>query len=68
MVTTERPVVCNISELAKMAGVSEGLLYTKANQGKFPGCRRIGKRFVCHVDTFLDYLRSGTGDDCAERR
>ena len=52
----------SIPELARLTGISEGLLYIKANEGTLPGCRRLGKRFVIHLQTFEDYLKSGTGD------
>jgi predicted DNA-binding transcriptional regulator AlpA len=63
MVTTKRPLAVSIPELSRLTGLSEGLLYAKANEGSLPGCRRIGKRFVCHLETFLDYLKSGSGDE-----
>ena len=57
----EKPVGMSISEAAADAGVSESTLYALANQGKLPGCRRIGKRLVIHRITFEDWLRSGQG-------
>jgi excisionase family DNA binding protein len=66
MVTTERPLAVSIPELARLTGLSEGLLYLKANAGKLPGCRRVGKRFLVHVATFEEWLKSGTGDDHQE--
>lgn len=61
--TTERAIAVSIPDLARLTGISEGLLYLKANAGELPGCRRIGKRFVCHLETFEDYLKSGMGEE-----
>ena len=59
----ELPLAVSIPELSRLTGLSEGLLYIKANEGKLPGCRRIGKRFLCHLETFNDYLKSGMGEE-----
>jgi excisionase family DNA binding protein len=56
-----KPIAVSIPELARMTGISEGLLYIKANSGELPGCRRIGKRFLVHLETFDSYLKAGTG-------
>ena len=53
----------SIPELALEYGTSESLLYNLANQGKLPGCRRLGKRFVVHRETFEDWLKGGMGDE-----
>lgn len=59
MMTPVRPLAYSIPDLARMTGLSESLLYLKANEGLLPGCRRIGRRFVVHADTFENWLRSG---------
>lgn len=59
----EKPMAASIPELARWTGVSESLLYSLANQGKLPGCRRLSSRFIVHVETFEAWLMSGTGDD-----
>jgi len=53
----------SIPQLAAEYGTSESLLYNLANQGNLPGCRRLGKRFVIHRETFEDWLKGGMGDD-----
>ena len=58
----ERPGAA-IPELALEYGVSEALLYSLANQGGLPGCRRLGKRFVIHRATFEAWVKSGNGDN-----
>ena len=65
MVITKEPLPMGmtISEAASQAGVSEATLYSLANQGKLPGCRRLGKRFVIHRETFEGWLKTGTGDE-----
>ncbi len=63
MNATERPIGISIPELARMTGLSEGLLYQKANEGTLPGCRRLATRFVVHLETFEEWLKSGTGDE-----
>jgi excisionase family DNA binding protein len=59
----EGPMAVSIPELSRLTGISEGLLYIKANDGELPGCRRIGKRFLVHLQTFEDYLKAGNGDE-----
>ncbi len=58
----QKPVACSIPELALEYGVSESLLYSLANQGSLPGCRRLGKRFLIHTETFEGWLKEGNGD------
>ena len=53
----------SIPELATEYGVSEALLYSLANRGELPGCRRLGKRFVIHRPTFETWVKSGHGDE-----
>ena len=57
------PLAVSIPELSRLTGLSEGLLYIKANESCLPGCRRIGKRFLVHLETFNDYLKSGMGEE-----
>ena len=56
-----KPITVSIPTLHVLTGLSEGLLYLKANEGSLPGCRRIGKRFIIHLQTFEDYMRNGMG-------
>ena len=61
----------SIPEVAGILGVSESLLYLMANKGTLPGCRRMGNsnnadrrgRFVIHLETVVDWLKSGVGDE-----
>ncbi|MDA1128991.1 MAG: hypothetical protein O2913_09865 [Chloroflexi bacterium] len=53
----------SIPLLAMQTGLSEALLYQRANSGTLPGCRRIGKRFLVHRDTFEQWLKGGMGDE-----
>tara|TARA_R100000306_G_C4368113_1_gene138618 strand:+ start:659 stop:883 length:225 start_codon:yes stop_codon:yes gene_type:complete len=55
----EEPLTVSIPRLSRLTGVSEGTLYLMANQGTLPGCARIGKRWVVHLETFNDYLKKG---------
>lgn len=59
----EKPMAASIPELARWTGVSESLLYSLANEGKLPGCRRLSTRFVVHVETFENWLKSGNGEE-----
>jgi predicted DNA-binding transcriptional regulator AlpA len=52
----------SIPVLALQTGLSEALLYQKANEGILPGCRRLGKRFLVHLPTFENWLKDGMGD------
>ena len=56
-----KPIAVGIPTLAKMIDVSEATLYARANEGNLPGCRRIGKRLLVHLETFHQYMRSGMG-------
>ena len=56
-------IAASIPVIAERTGLSEGLLYQKANEGTLPGCRRIGKRFLIHVETFENWLRTGMGEE-----
>ena len=53
------PMAVSIPKLSRLTGLSEGTLYLKANEGSLPGCRRIGKRFLIHIATFEEWLRTG---------
>jgi len=53
----------SIPELAARTGLSEFLLYSQANAGNLPGCRRIGRRFLVHVPTFERWLADGWGEE-----
>ena len=63
--TADTPLAVSIPQLARLTGVSEGTLYLRANEGSLPGCRRIGKRWVVHLETFNDFLKSGMGEKAA---
>jgi predicted DNA-binding transcriptional regulator AlpA len=63
--TADTPLAVSIPQLARLTGVSEGTLYLRANEGSLPGCRRIGKRWVVHLETFNDFLKSGMGEEAA---
>lgn len=63
LVGDSMPLAVSIPELSRLTGLSEGLLYVKANEGGLPGCRRIGKRFLVHLETFNDYLKGGMGEE-----
>lgn len=57
-------IAASIPEIARRTGLGESLLYGLANLGKLPGCRRVGsKRFLVHIETFENWLRSGAGDE-----
>jgi excisionase family DNA binding protein len=59
-------VAISIDQAAELAGCSAALLYVLARRSKLPGCRRLGKRFVVHRETFLKWLGSGRGDERAD--
>ena len=59
-------IAVGIPELAERTGLSEGLLYAKANQGTLHGCRRVGKRFLVHIATFEQWLAEGWGEGVEE--
>ena len=60
--TVGEPMAVSIPVLALQTGLSEALLYQKANEGILPGCRRLGKRFLVHLPTFENWLKDGMGD------
>ena len=48
-----------IPELARRTGVSPTFLYERAGEGTLPGCRRLGRRFLIHIETFENWLKAG---------
>jgi predicted DNA-binding transcriptional regulator AlpA len=54
-------IAMSIPQLAKSTGISETTLYLRANQSELPGCRKIGGRWVVHVESFSEFLKSGNG-------
>ena len=48
-----------IPELAQRTGLSETFLYDRAGEGTLVGCRRIGRRFLIHIETFENWLKAG---------
>lgn len=63
MVLSKKPLAASIPDLARWTGLSESLLYPLANQSRLPGCRRISKRFIVHVETSESWLKAGRGDE-----
>ena len=61
------PLAVSIPELARRTGLSEGLLYQMARESRLPGCRRFNSRFAIHLETFEEWLKSGTGDEMGEK-
>ena len=55
------PLAVSIPKLARLTGISEGTLYRRANDGSLPGCRKLGKRIFVHLETFNEYMKTGTG-------
>ena len=56
------PIAVSIPILAKLIHVSEATLYARAKEGNLPGCRRIGKRLLVHLETFQEFMKSGMGE------
>jgi predicted DNA-binding transcriptional regulator AlpA len=59
----ETPLAVSIPRLARLTGISEATLYLRANRSELPGCRKIGKRWIVHVETFNNFLKSGMGEE-----
>ena len=59
----ETPLAVSIPKLARLTGISEGTLYLKANQGVLPGCKKLGKRWLVHLETFERWLKTGNGEE-----
>jgi excisionase family DNA binding protein len=58
-----RVFAAGIPELAKRTGLSETFLYDRAGEGTLVGCRRIGRRFLIHIETFEKWLADGWGEE-----
>ena len=58
-----RVFAAGIPELARRTGLSETFLYDRAGEGTLVGCRRIGRRFLIHIETFENWLKAGMGED-----
>ena len=61
------PRSVSIPDLARIHAVSEALLYRLAGESRLPGCRRLGHRYLVHLETFEEWLKSGTGDEMEEK-
>lgn len=62
-----RKIGISIDEAADMVGCSASLLYVIARRGGLAGCRRLGKGFIIHRETFEAWWRAGHGDDLDDR-
>lgn len=58
--TTETQTM-TLEQAAKYVGISRSLAYDLARAGKFPGCNRLGKRFVVSKRVIAKWLE-GAGD------
>jgi len=58
-----KPIAVSIPQLARLTGMSEGALYMRANQAELPGCRKIGARWLVHLETFEEFLKTGINLD-----
>ncbi|MDP6496034.1 MAG: helix-turn-helix domain-containing protein [Dehalococcoidia bacterium] len=59
------PGTMKIAEAARYLGISRQTAYDLANQGKLPGARRLGRRFVVSRKAIERYLEDGdTAEDC----
>jgi hypothetical protein len=54
-----RVFAAGIPQLAQRTGLSETFLYDRAGEGTLVGCRRIGRRFLIHIETFENWLKAG---------
>ena len=41
-----RPETMKIEKAAKVLGISRGLAYELARRSEFPGCRKLGRRYL----------------------
>jgi excisionase family DNA binding protein len=53
--TIERKTL-SIEEAAKVLGISRTYAYQQAREGKMPGCRRIGNRFIVSIKKLDEYI------------
>ena len=63
MATKDQKAGASIPDLAKAYPISESSLYAAAKEGRLPGCRRLGKRYLVHLPTFEAWLAGGMGDE-----
>ena len=55
---SEAPLAVSIPKLSRLCGISETTLYMKANEGVLTGCKKLGKRWLVHLETFERWLTS----------
>ena len=53
MAPKKQKAIVSIRELAKETGLSPSVLYGQARNGKLPGARKMGKRIIVHLETFM---------------
>lgn len=46
----------SVAEAAKVLGISRAYAYQMAREGKLPGCKRIGNRFVVSVKLLNEFI------------
>lgn len=48
-----------VAQLSEAIGVAEKTLYASLREGKLPGSQRIGRRWLIHKPTFLNWFAKG---------
>ena len=54
-----RKVLGGFNDLHQMSGLSTSFLRRLAKEDRLPGCRRLGWRYICHLEEFEEWFRSG---------
>jgi len=57
-----KKVLGGFNDVHAMCGLSTSFLRKLAKQGRLPGCRRLGWRYIIHLEEFEEWFRSGGKD------
>jgi excisionase family DNA binding protein len=68
MSTESIPATMSIPDACKVVGVSKNYGFRLAAEGKFPGARRIGNRWVVSRKALMAFLDGTTGQNDAGDR
>jgi excisionase family DNA binding protein len=62
VIETKEPATVKVEEAARILGIGRQTAYELAAQGKLPGARRLGRRWVVSLKTLNAWLDGNRGD------
>ena len=62
VIETKEPATVKVEEAARILGIGRQTAYELAAQGKLPGARRLGRRWVVSLKTLNAWLEGRASD------